>query len=113
LWLVSSPSFGRLLAVELWFALIYATYNGAMVVLLTELMPLRLRTSGFSLAYSLAAALFGGFTPAISTALIRFERDRGYAASAAAPGIWLMLAAAIGLAAVLALGNRGRQNLQA
>jgi len=28
------------------------------------------RTSGFSLAYSLATALFGGFTPAICTYLI-------------------------------------------
>lgn len=108
LWLVTGPSFGRLLIVELWFALIYATYNGAMVVFLTELMPLRLRTSGFSVAYSLAAALFGGFTPAIGTALIRFERQRGYAASAAAPGFWLMLAAAIGLTAVLLQPQRSR-----
>ena len=29
------------------------------------------RTPGFSLTYSLATALFGGFTPAISTYLIR------------------------------------------
>ena len=53
-WLVHQPSFGRLLAVELWLSFIYASYNGAMVVYLTELMPLRVRTSGFSLAYSLA-----------------------------------------------------------
>ena len=38
-WLVSEPSFGRMLGVELWLSLIYAWYNGAMVVALTELDP--------------------------------------------------------------------------
>src|SRR6201987_968655 len=31
-WLVSAPSFTRLLIVELWLSFIYASYNGAMVV---------------------------------------------------------------------------------
>ena len=44
---------------------IFGSYNGAMVVFLTEIMPAHVRTSGFSLAYSLATGLFGGFTPAI------------------------------------------------
>src|SRR5271155_1446208 len=58
-WLVREPSFGKLLAVELWLSLIYAWYNGAMVVALTELIPASVRTSGFSLAYSLATTLGG------------------------------------------------------
>src|SRR5258707_6396683 len=58
LWLVKEPSFARLLGVELWLSFIYGSYNGAMVVFLTEIMPLEVRTSGFALAYSLAAALF-------------------------------------------------------
>src|SRR5246127_978001 len=63
-WLVQDASFARLLAVELWLSCIYGSYNGAMVVFLTEIMPMNVRTSGFSLAYSLATAIFGGFTPA-------------------------------------------------
>ncbi len=51
---------------ELWLSFIYGSYNGAMVVFLTEIMPADVRTTGFSLAYSLATAIFGGFTPAIS-----------------------------------------------
>ena len=70
LWLVREPSFTRLLPVELWLSFIYGSYNGAMVVFLTEIMPIDVRTSGFALAYSLATAIFGGFTPAISTYLI-------------------------------------------
>jgi hypothetical protein len=36
LWLVREPSFTRLLTVELWLSFIYGSYNGAMVVFLTE-----------------------------------------------------------------------------
>ena len=66
-WLVHEPSFTRLLIVELWLSFLYGSYNGAMVVFLTEIMPVSVRTSGFALAYSLATAIFGGFTAAIST----------------------------------------------
>ena len=38
-WLVHAPSFGHLLLVELWLSFLYASYNGAMVVWLTEIMP--------------------------------------------------------------------------
>jgi metabolite-proton symporter len=94
-WLVQAPSFSRLLAVELWLSLLYGSYNGAMVVLLTEIMPAEVRTSGFALAYSLATAIFGGFTPAISTYLIHATGNP------AIPGVWLSVAAACGLLASL------------
>jgi metabolite-proton symporter len=94
-WLVVSPSFSRLLTVELWLSFLYASYNGAMVVFLIELMPAKVRASGFSLAYSLATAVFGGFTPAICTYLIQKTGNQ------AIPGIWLSIAAVIGLIAVL------------
>jgi len=95
LWLVAGPSFSKLLMVELWFSFIYGSYNGAMVVFLTEMMPVDVRTTGFSLAYSLATAIFGGFTPAISTYLIHVTGNR------AVPGLWLSFAAACGLMAAL------------
>lgn len=95
LWLVRAPSFARLLAVELWLSCIFGSYNGAMVVFLTEIMPANVRTSGFSLAYSLATAIFGGFTPAISTYLIHVTGNL------AVPGLWLSFAAACGLAAAM------------
>ena len=95
LWLVDEPTFWKLLVVELWFSFLYGSYNGAMVVFLTEIMPVEVRTTGFSFAYSLAAALFGGFTPAISTYLIQTTGNR------AVPGLWLSFAAACGLLAAL------------
>jgi MFS family permease len=95
LWLVRDPSFTRLLAVELWLSFIYGSYNGAMVVFLTEIMPVEVRTSGFALAYSMATAIFGGFTPALCTYLIHISGNR------AIPGLWLSFAAACGLIATL------------
>ena len=91
MWLVHDASFSRLLAVELWLSFIYGSYNGAMVVFLTEIMPMEVRTSGFALAYSLATAIFGGFTPAISTYLIHATGNP------AVPGLWLSAAALLGL----------------
>jgi MFS family permease len=95
LWLAGAPSFARLLTVELWLSFLYGSYNGAMVVFLTEIMPIDVRTSGFALAYSLATAIFGGFTPAISTYLIHVTANR------AVQGLWLSFAAACSLVAAM------------
>jgi predicted MFS family arabinose efflux permease len=96
-WLVSDPTFAKLLIVELWLSFIYASYNGAMVVHLTEIVPAEVRTAGFSVAYSLATTV-GGSTPAIVTFLIHETGNR------AMPGAWLSLAA--GVALVACLNNR-------
>lgn len=91
-WLVSAPSFERLLSVELWLSVLYSAYNGAAVVYLTEIVPPRIRTTGFSLAYSLATCV-GGFTPTLCTWLIHTTGNR------AMPGLWLAFAALCGLIA--------------
>lgn len=92
-WLVVAPSMGKMLLVLLWLSFLYASYNGAMVVALTEIVPVEVRTAGFSLAYALATALFGGFTPLVSTWLIEATGNQ------AAPGIWLAFAGICGVAA--------------
>jgi MFS family permease len=94
-WLVSAPSFSHLLLVELWLSFLFGSYNGAMIVYLTEIMPADVRTAGFSLAYSLATT-FGGFTPFINQWLI------GETGNKAMPAAWLSLAAVLSLIAVLA-----------
>jgi MHS family citrate/tricarballylate:H+ symporter-like MFS transporter len=106
-WLVADPTFGKMLLVELWLSFLYGSYNGAMVVALTEIVPASVRTAGFSLAYSLATALFGGFTPAVSTALIAATGDK------AAPGLWMIFAAACGLLATLMVYRGGEASRNA
>ncbi|KVX55577.1 MFS transporter [Burkholderia stagnalis] len=99
-WLADAPSFARMLIVLLWFSFFFGMYNGAMVAALTEVMPVEVRVAGFSLAFSLATALFGGFTPAVSTYLIQVLHDK------AAPGYWLSFAALCGFCATLGLYRR-------
>ncbi len=98
LWLVSGPSTARLLIVELWFSMFFGVYNGAMIPYLAEIMPPEIRTSGFSLAFSLATAIFGGFTPFVCTYLIHVTGNR------AMPALWLSFAALCGLGAALSGG---------
>jgi metabolite-proton symporter len=101
LWMVSEPSTARLLLVGLWLSVIFGIYNGSMVPYLAEIMPPDIRTAGFSVAFSLATAIFGGFTPAICTYLIHATGNR------AMPALWLSFAAVCGLFAALVVGWQG------
>ncbi|QCI15342.1 MFS transporter [Pseudomonas putida] len=98
--LAQAPTFGHMLEVLLWFSFLYGLYNGAMIPALTEIMPVEVRVAGFSLAYSLATAIFGGFTPAISTWMIHATGDK------AAPAYWLMFAALCAFVATWMLYRR-------
>jgi MFS transporter, MHS family, citrate/tricarballylate:H+ symporter len=99
-YLVAAPTFARLLGVQLLFSLYFGIYNGAMIPYLAEMMPAKVRTAAFSLAFSVATALFGGFSPAVATYLIERTGNK------AAPAWWLSLAAAISLTAAL-IGRPG------
>lgn len=98
--LAQAPSFAHMLEVLLWFSFLYGIYNGAMIPALTEIMPVEVRVAGFSLAYSLATAIFGGFTPAVSTWLIHMTGDK------AAPAYWMIFAALCAFIATLVLYRR-------
>jgi MFS family permease len=89
LWLVGAPSYATVAVFHL--RQLQWCHGG----FLTEIVPVEVRTSSFALAYSLATALFGGFTPAINTYLIHATRNR------AIPGLWLSFAAMCGLVASL------------
>ena len=104
--LASAPSFSMMLSVLLWLSFLYGLYNGAMIPALTEIMPAEVRVAGFSLAYSLATAVFGGFTPVMSTALIEYTGDK------ASPGYWMSFAAVCALLATLYLYRRRAVSLQ-
>ena len=105
-WLVSDPTFGKMLAVEMMFSFYFGTYSGTMLGALVEIVPKHVRTTCFSLAFALAAALFGTFTPLASTWLIDKTGDK------ASPGYWLMFAAALGIIAALTVYRGGRQAVE-
>src|SRR6476661_8217691 len=101
-WLVASPTFGKLLAVEMMFSFYFGVYSGTMLGALVEVVPAHVRTTCFSLAFALAAGLFGTFTPFASTWLIDHTGDK------ASPAYWLMCAAALGIVAALAIYRDGK-----
>jgi MFS transporter, MHS family, citrate/tricarballylate:H+ symporter len=101
LWLTAAPTFGKMLAVELMFSLYFGVYSGTMLGALVEIVPKHVRTTCFSLAFALAAALFGTFTPFAATTLIAMTGDR------ASPGFWLMCAAASGFIAAVVIYRSG------
>ncbi|SAL52374.1 major facilitator transporter [Caballeronia peredens] len=102
-WLASAPSVSHLAAVLLLFSFYFGVYNGTATAALTEVMPEHVRVAGFSLAYSLATAVFGGLTPAISTYLIQMTRDP------AAASYWLCVAALCGFSATQFLYRKASQ----
>jgi MFS transporter, MHS family, citrate/tricarballylate:H+ symporter len=101
-WLIAAPTFGKMLAVEMMFSFYFGVYSGTMLGALVEVVPAHVRTTCFSLAFALAAGLFGTFTPFASTWLIDHTGDK------ASPGYWLMCAAALGIIAALAIYRGGR-----
>ncbi|HTR84477.1 MAG TPA: MFS transporter [Reyranella sp.] len=105
LWLSGHVTFANMLIVLLWFSFLYGSYNGAMVVALTEVVPPEVRTAGFSLAYSLATALFGGLTPWVATKLVEVTGSK------ASPGYWLAFAGLSGAFAAFTVYRRSGQRL--
>jgi MHS family citrate/tricarballylate:H+ symporter-like MFS transporter len=100
-WLVDAPTFGKMLAVEMMLSFYFGVYSGTMLGALVEVVPTHVRTTCFSMAFALAAALFGTFTPFASTLLIDYSGDK------ASPGYWLMLAAVLGIAGTLVIYRGG------
>ena len=101
-WLVSEPTFAKMLAVEMMFSFYFGIYSGTMLGCLVEIVPKHVRTTCFSMAFALAAGLFGTFTPFAATWLIQHTGDK------ASPAYWLMCAATLGIIAAATVYRGGR-----
>jgi len=106
-WLVEAPTFGKMLAVEMMLSFYFGIYSGTMLGALVEIVPKHVRTTCFSMAFALAAGLFGTFTPFASTWLIDHTGDK------ASPGYWLMCAAVLGIVAALIVYRSGEEAAKA
>jgi MFS transporter, MHS family, proline/betaine transporter len=92
----TTRTFAALLAFQMWIGAQLAIYLGALPALMAELFPTRIRTTGLAVSYSLAVAVFGGFTPVINASLIELL------GTYAAPSFYLMAAAIVSLVAMAA-----------
>ncbi len=92
----TTRTFAALLAFQMWIGAQLAIYLGALPALMAELFPTRIRTTGLAVSYSLAVAVFGGFTPVINASLIELS------GTYAAPSFYLMAASVVSLVAIAA-----------
>jgi MHS family citrate/tricarballylate:H+ symporter-like MFS transporter len=102
-WLAAEPTFAKLLAVEMMFSFYFGVYSGTMLGCLVEIVPAHVRTTCFSIAFALAAGIFGTSTPFVATKLIAMTgQDK------ASPAYWLMFGAALGIIATLTVYRGGK-----
>jgi MFS transporter, MHS family, proline/betaine transporter len=99
--LAARPSLPTLLFVQAVIGALVAGYLGGLPALMSELFPTRLRTTGLSISYALGVALFGGFAPFINAWLVETTGNK------IAPSFYLMVAAAISIAALIAARRLG------
>jgi MHS family proline/betaine transporter-like MFS transporter len=100
-WLAAVPTLQTLLMVQAIIGVLLAGYMGGLPALMSDLFPTRLRTTGLSISYSFGVAIFGGFAPFIIAWLIAVTGSK------LAPSFYLMLAAAISIAALMAARRLG------
>jgi MHS family proline/betaine transporter-like MFS transporter len=89
------PSLLTLLAAVIWVAVLKAIYFAPIPALMSDLFPVRTRTTGMAVGYNLGTTIFGGFTPLAVASLIAVTGNN------LAPGFYLMLAAIISLFTLL------------
>ncbi|WER45010.1 MFS transporter [Cupriavidus sp. WKF15] len=93
----AEPSLARLLVVVACLSVPMSMTAPASMVLVSEVLPQRLRATGLSIAYCVAIAIFGGFAQYFSTRLIQITGD------ANAPALYVIgcgVVSLIGLALV-------------
>jgi len=102
MFLVTYPNFWGLLIVQATAQTVLTLYTGVISTILSEMFPTNVRYTALSVSYGFAVAIFGGFAPYISTALVRITGD------VLAPSYYVMAAAIVSGLAVLFVRERHR-----
>jgi nitrate/nitrite transporter NarK len=92
-WLVHAPSMPAFVAVELIAALLLGMVTGPMPLVISELLPPGVRSSGIGLVFNLVGAIFGGLGPFLITAYVGMTGDL------AGPAWWALATALVGVVA--------------
>ncbi len=88
-------SLAAMMVVMLWVGTLKAVYFAPIPALMSSLFPTRTRVTGMAVGYNLGTTIFGGFTPLAVAWMIAATGDK------LAPGLYLMVAAAISLVTLL------------
>ena len=105
IWLMHHPDPAMILLGQCGFAVLVASYFGAIPAAMTEVFPRRVRVSALSVGYNVCLAVFGGTTPMVSAWLIGRSHDD------LAVAWYLMAAAAVSLVVVLRMKETANREL--
>ena len=103
-YLIEAPGVDRLMIAQITLMIFFLIYSTPASAVLAELFPTAVRVTGTSVTYSVSVTIFGGFTPAIITALAGWTGPISAA-------FYLMGAAGMSCIAVLALQDRTTEAL--
>jgi len=99
-WILSAyPNVWVLIGQQFFYAVLMVLYTAPASAALSELFPTAFRSSGIALSYNIAVTIFGGFSAAISTALIGMTGDNR------AIAYYIMFAAFVSIIALLYSGK--------
>jgi MFS family permease len=104
-YLIAAPNVHRLVTTQIVLMIFFLIYSTPASTVLAEMFPTAVRATGISLTYSLGVTIFGGFTPAIVTALV------GWTGRPIFVAFYLMGAAVISSIAMLTLRDRTAEAL--
>jgi MFS transporter, MHS family, proline/betaine transporter len=104
-WLNSVPSAERLLVFTSIFAFVTSIYTSVLPTLMAFMFPVKLRSTGMSIAYNSSAAIFGGGSLYFISLLI--EKTH----SPLVPAYYLLAIAVLGLATVLLFYGKAHQRV--
>jgi MFS family permease len=102
-WVHESPSFGRLLIMQIILCSVVGAFVGPVSTALAEQFPARIRATGAGIAYNLSVMTFGGFAQFFVTWLIQAT------GSPIAPAFYVMCGAAMGLLGTVFMVDRTRE----
>jgi MFS family permease len=106
-WLNRSPTAGVLFTVVGVLSVLLVVQSVPGITMLPEMFPKHVRASGMSLVYSVGVALFGGFSPFISTWLVNATGSK------LAPAWYLLVMSAISLLSLIWLRDYTGQDIDA
>lgn len=100
--LVSAPSFGSLLMVQLGVSVLMSFFWGVTPVTLTEIFPVSVRSTGAAVTYNIAVLIFGGLAPFVNIWLVQATGSK------LAPIYYVELSVLLGIAGTLLLPSTAR-----
>ncbi|WP_433706432.1 MFS transporter [Paraburkholderia sacchari] len=101
--LVDAPTFGALLTVQIGVSFFMSFFWGPTPIVLTEVFPVSVRSTGAAVTYNLAVLIFGGLAPFVNTWLVHVT------GSNLAPICYVQVSVVIGLIGVLMLPSTARR----